>query len=62
MWLKVLSFNDDDSSAVGVFGFENNDYYSVEWSNAEIDMYWIPYPVSFMMHAYYPINRLMVAL
>lgn len=44
VWLKNLTYtvSDDDSVVVGTFAFENNDFYKVEWSDADIEMYWVP--------------------
>lgn len=56
VWLKAgsLKFVQESSSSnwatSGTFSFQNNDYYKVEWSKAEIDMYWVPIANSYVVN------------
>jgi hypothetical protein len=48
VWLKANSLKITGDYMSGTFSFQNNDYYKVEWSKAEIDMYWVPISGSYV--------------
>jgi len=47
VWLYKMTFdNDADTGAItanGVFEFENNNYFDVNWKEAQVSLYWLPW-------------------